>query len=169
MCFFVVKSALRTERRCARGRGRGRRRHHHHHDDDDDFDDSEKGRGRRRRNKRRGGAFSFSLFLSSFLSFVRARFCLSHRSGRRDDEDFENVSRLRKGPKSVLASEKRREREREKEGRKTMAKRSQSYTSRSFLFVLLALFPSSKKRRPVRDVCSDFARMGVFSLSLVCV
>ena len=153
-----------TERRCARGRRR-RRHHHHHHDDDDDFDDSEKGRrGRRRRNKRRGGAFSFSLFLSSFFSFVRARFCLSSTT------KILKMSRLRKGPKSVLASEKRREREREKEGRKTMAKqKSQSYTSRSFLFVLRALFPSSKKRRPVRDVCSDFARMGVFSLSLVCV
>ena len=98
------------------------------------------------------------------------RVFVSHRSGRRDDEKILKMSRLRKGPKSVLASEKRRQREREKEGRKTMAKRSQSYTSsRYFLFVRGALFPSSKKRRPVRDVCSDFARMGVFSLSLVCV
>ena len=59
-------------------------------------------------------------------------------------------------------------REREKEGRKTMAKqRSQSYTSRSFLFVR-ALFPSSKKRRPVRDVLLTLPEW-VFFLSLLFV
>ena len=140
-------------------------------DDDDDFDDSEKGRGRRRR-KRRGGAFSFSLFHSSILPFFLS--CMSAFLSL--IEAVEGTTKILKMSNACVKVPKafsrvgETKREREKEGRKTMAKqKSQSYTSRSFLFVLRALFPSSKKRRPVRDVCSDFARMGVFSLSLVCV